>query len=793
YDDFISMLDDFGLVQMVTEPTRSENVLDLFLTSNHTLVHKIEIAPGIADHDVMVADINLKPNVERQNPRSVPLYRKTDWQGFRKYISVFASDFMLNYRNKNVEDLWNSFKTAISRGILKFVPIKRFGAKKSLPWITQEIRRLRRKRDKLFKKQRSSRREKDIQHFKQVKHLIQTKIRLAYDKYLQDLLGLTAENSDKSPSGFTPKKLFSLIKNARQDSQGISTLFDKNQKEMVTENKSKATILNLQFQSVFSQLSPLRLGQLCIEKVQDFLDNIPENFKSKYPVMPEIIIDANGILKLLSNLKTDKAAGPDDIKPVVLKELRNEITPVIKAIFEQSLETGQLPKDWTTARVSPLFKKGDKSDPANYRPISLTCVLCKVMEHIVASNLTRHLSRNNILYGLQHGFREKRSCETQLIELVEELGKQLTQGHQIDLVLLDFSKAFDKVNHLKLLFKLSFHGVKGKTLKWISSFLEGRTQAVVLEGECSPDVRVTSGVPQGSVLGPLLFLLYINDLPENIHSQVRLFADDTAVYLTVENQKDSNILQDDLDTLQKWERTWDMEFNPNKCQVLHISRSRQPIHSQYTLHGEILESVDCARYLGVSISKDLSWNTHINEITSKANRTLGFVKRNIRTKNQAVKELAYKSLVRPQVEYASSVWSPYTKQNIHKIEMVQRRAARWVSGKYSSYDSVSAMLGNLGWRPLEHRRNDSRLAMFYKIQYGLVAIEMPTYFERPTRITRHMHPLCFRQVHCAADYYRYSFFPMTVVLWNRLPAEVVVLPDLDSFKTEVSKISYPMP
>ena len=159
-------------------------------------------------------------------------------------------------------------------------------------------------------------------------------------------------------------------------------------------------------------------------------------------------------MKLLSNLKVDKAAGPDDIKPFVLKELRNEIALVIKAIFEKSLETGQLPKVWTTARVCPLFKKGDKCDRANYRSISLTCILCKVMEHIVASNLARHLNGNDILYGLQHGFHEKPSCETQLIELVEELGRKLSHGHQVDLVLLDFSKAFDKVNYLKLLFKL---------------------------------------------------------------------------------------------------------------------------------------------------------------------------------------------------------------------------------------------------------------------------------------------------------------------------------------------------
>ena len=224
----------------------------------------------------------------------------------------------------------------------------------------------------------------------------------------------------------------------------------------------------------------------------------------------------------------------------------------------------------------------------------------------------------------------------------------------------------------------------------------------MLEGKCSPEVPVTSVVPQDSILGPLLFLLYINDLPENIQSQVRLFADDTTVYLIVSGPNDSNILQSDLNYLQEWERTWGMQFNPSKCQVLHISRARQPIHSQYTLHGEILVCGLCP-LLGVSISKGLSWNTHTSQITSKANRTLGFVKRNVRTKNQSEKELAYKTLVR-QVEYASTVWSPFTMQNIQKIEMVQRRAARWVSNSYSYHDRVSAMLSNLGWRSLEYHR-----------------------------------------------------------------------------------------
>ena len=233
------------------------------------------------------------------------------------------------------------------------------------------------------------------------------------------------------------------------------------------------------------------------------------------------------------------------------------------------------------------------------------------MEHIVASNLTKHFNQHNILYDLQHGFRERRSWETQFIQLVEDLARSMTSGKQTDLILLDFSKAFDKVNHLKLLYKLQLHGVQGKTLGWIGSFLMGRSPTVVLNGNSSDELQVLSGVPQGSVLGPILFLLYINDLPDSLQSQVRLFADDTAVYLTDKGQDDNQKLQNDLDILQEWEREWDMEFNPSKCQVVHITRSRQPINTTYSMHGQVLDSVDSARYLGVDITSGLSFTQHI--------------------------------------------------------------------------------------------------------------------------------------------------------------------------------------
>ena len=183
-------------------------------------------------------------------------------------------------------------------------------------------------------------------------------------------------------------------------------------------------------------------------------DNLPVDQRNSTPLMPDIKISESGIVHLLKNLNPKKAAGPDRIKPVVLQELREELAPIVKVLFERSLDSGAVPLIWNSAYVSPIFKKGEKSAAANYRPISLTCILCKVMEHIITSNVVKHVDSNGLMYDLQHGFRERRSCETQLVSLIEDLTSKSIQGKQTDLVLLDFSKAFDKVNHSKLILKL---------------------------------------------------------------------------------------------------------------------------------------------------------------------------------------------------------------------------------------------------------------------------------------------------------------------------------------------------
>ena len=336
-------------------------------------------------------------------------------------------------------------------------------------------------------------------------------------------------------------------------------------------------------------------------------------------------------------MNPNKAQGPDCLHPKLLKELCNEIAPVLTKIFQLSLKSGEVPQDWRQGNIVPIYKKGDKHKPSNYRPVSLTSICSKIMEHIVVSNIRRHLDRYDILADEQHGFRNKRSCESQLLTFTQSLFNSVSGGGQVDTIVLDFSKAFDKVPHQRLMSKLDFYGIRGDLHRWIETFLSNRIQRVMLEGSISSSSKVLSGVPQGTVLGPTLFLLYINDLPSYVNSPVRLFADDCVIYREIKTYQDVSTLQSDVNGLHRWERDWLMDFNAEKCFVLNITRKRNPSKNKYSLKGQVLQTVKTTTYLGVEISDDLSWSPHISKITKKANRSLGFLRRNLVTNNSQVK------------------------------------------------------------------------------------------------------------------------------------------------------------
>jgi hypothetical protein len=336
-------------------------------------------------------------------------------------------------------------------------------------------------------------------------------------------------------------------------------------------------------------------------------------------------------------------------------------------------------------------------------------------------------------------------------------------------ILLDFAKAFDKVPHRRLLHKLNHYGIRGKHQDWIASFFRGRTQQVILDGMSSTKADVKSGVPQGSVLGPLLFLIFINDLPDRVTTgtKVKLFADDCILYRNISSDRDSHILQGDLENLQRWEADWLMQFHPSKCQVLHVTNKKKPVKHIYKIHSVNLDEVPTAKYLGVNIDSKLSWNDHISAITKKANSTMGFIQRNINSCPKNTKEMCYKTIVLPLAEYGSVVWDPHTKANITALEKIQRRGARFVCSDYRRTSSVSDMLRELKWSTLAERRARAKVTMIYRIVNGLLDVPSQPYLTASPR-----YDLKFIIPHSRINCYQKSFFVDGVRLWNLLDGEV---------------------
>ena len=371
---------------------------------------------------------------------------------------------------------------------------------------------------------------------------------------------------------------------------------------------------------------------------------------------------------------------------------------------------------------------------------------------------------------------------------IHDLAKCLDKKSQIDMATMDFSKAFDSVPHNRLLFKLTRLGIKNQTHRWISNFLKHRAQRVVVGGEHSTWTDAISGVPQGTVLGPLLFLTYINDLPDNLKSSVRLFADDYVLYHEIQNEIVSEELQSDLDTLVQWEKDWQLSFNPSKCHIMRLTHARSPKHFEYKLGNSVLSETDGHPYLGVHISNKLSSNSHIHQISSKANRTLGFIMRNFYSCPKHVKESAYKTLVRPLLEYSSAAWDPYTNNLTNQIEKVQKRAARFVSNDFTSRSDgcVTEMIQSLEWTSLADRRKVRRISILQQARLGHLSLPIGNLLQPVQRQSRHLHSNAYATLSANKDCYKYSYFPRTIIDWNFLPEHLTQIELIPQFKEAVT-------
>ena len=756
----LDLASDNHLEQLIHENTRQNHILDLVFCTNSEHISKVKVIPGISDHEAVFFCFSSNPLTYQKTKHNIYLYNKGDFGAIKQHIGCFQASFLSSDPyNNTLQENWSSFKSELETVIDQYIPQIPAKSTRHLPWLNKNIKTKMKRRKQQYDKAKLSQAPEDWAAYRSIKNEITADINYSHTNYQNQLF---------NSKGHVSKRFWKYVKSLRKDRVGVSPL--KIDGKDIINGAEKADMLNNQFYSVFTN---------------EDLTNFPPTYSEPFTSMPNISFTTDGILNLLQNLDVNKSSGPDEIPAIILKNCALEIAPILQVIFTQSITTNSIPDDWLLANIVPVFKKGNRSIPSNYRPISLTSICCKLMEHVLYSSIMSHLCEHQILSEQQYGFRQGHSCETQLINVVEDVQRAFDQQKQVDLIMLDFQKAFDTVPHKRLLHKLKSYGIEGQTLKWISLWLTNRLQRVTVDGATSTWVQVKSGVPQGTVLGPLLFLVYINDIGNNISSTLRLFADDCLLYRVIDSLEDVYLLQQDLNLIANWCQCWQMRLNINKCVTLQCYRSFSPLLTNYFIEGHTLERVDQHLYLGVMLDRTMSFVTHINNVISKASKVLNFVKRNLSKCLQSTKEAAYISLVRPTLEYASSVWDPTQRIYVTRIEAIQRRAARWVLNNYSRYSSVTTMLQQLQWPTLEERRRRARLSLFYKARNNLVALQIPDYFITHPHQSRLHHQSSYMVPYIRTSSYMNSFYSRTIKEWNALPPDVATSTALSIFQSNL--------
>ena len=484
-----------------------------------------------------------------------------------------------------------------------------------------------------------------VQQYKSLVNLVKRRLCTAVHEYEVSLA------NDKE----NPKRIYHYIKMRQKVKHGLDTL--QSETGVITDPVAIVNAMNDHFAASF-------VVEPSDEPIPDFMRRTSASLRD----CPFIVDD---VARRLRHLDASKSPGGDGVHAAVLKHCASALAPPLCLLFRRSLDEGVLPSSWSEANVTPLHKKGDKTCRANYRPISLTSIVCKVMERVLRDHMLSFLQENQLLATEQHGFVPRRSCTTNLLESADLLTKVIAEHGWMDVLYLDFAKAFDTVPHRRLVVKLEAYGITGKILRWIEMFLSNRTQRVVIGNSKSSWAAVTSGVPQGSVLGPLLFVIFINDLPELVKAICKLYADDTKLFA-----RSASELQRDIDAIVEWCKLWLMGLNADKCHVLHVGKSNpRSTYNMSTRNGrQEISSADSERDLGVIISNNLKVGEQVHKSAAKANAMLGLLKKSFVSRDIKLWKKLYTTHVRPHMEFAVQAWCPHQRGDVATLERVQRRA-----------------------------------------------------------------------------------------------------------------------